>query len=179
MFRKSDQEAISLVIGNGKNGYAKGVFAMEFDANHNTDSKVFNNFRGVSQSNDVASFGILSPTQIFPSRIAKNVGGKVILLPMKQAYGADNNVAFKDGIAGQTIIPDRGKIIEGLVYTNSGDNTTRVYVANDASQEEIVVTTAHEIGGHVFLSNFGRSIPNGMHAPLDPNFDKQVQEIER
>ncbi|HEX2715883.1 MAG TPA: hypothetical protein VHM88_27180, partial [Candidatus Acidoferrales bacterium] len=89
----------------------------------------------------------------------------------------DNYVSSKDAVPGQTLYPLIGSPLANVIYS-TGKNT-EAYIANDQPEIEIVKTEYHELR-HVFLSDFGRSIPKALEdAPgVKPQLNRAEREAE-
>jgi RHS repeat-associated protein len=158
----ADRKHTSFFVGDGKNGYEKGKFYALADQNYQSKDGNFQAIQSIANDRqEKAFFAIVEPNDKFASQVGVKQGTGVIVKSFKDVLGEDNYVSKKSAVLGQTLYPLRGNPLEDVIY--STDNHTRVYVANDMSDIEIVATAYHELRAHVFLSNMGRDVPRGRH----------------
>lgn len=169
---QADRGHVQLVTGDGKNGFAKGHFGITVDKDHKSNSGNFQTLQGTANSKDLAIAAIVSPGAKFASNMGVQQGAQVVIATFASKFGQDNYVSSKDAVPGQTLFQLFGSPLADTFY--SPDKASRVYVANDQADSEIVKTFFHELR-HVYLGDFGRSIPKGSH----PAADRDIQGIER
>jgi hypothetical protein len=158
----SDQKHTQLVVGDGKNGFAKGQFGIRVDVDYKSKSENFQAIQKIANDKEqTAVVSIVSPKETFPSNVGVKQGTTVVIQSFKTVFGVDNYVSKADAVLGQTLFPLSGSPVANTIYSTS--KNTEVYVANDMSDVEIVATSFHELRAHVFLSNVGRDIPRGSH----------------
>lgn len=169
---QTDRSHVRLVVGNGKNGFAKGHFGITADADHKSNSRNFQTLQGTANSKDLAIASIVGPGSKFASNVGVQKGTQVVIASFKEKFGQDNYVSSRDAVPGQTLFQLFGAPLADTLY--SPDKASRIYVANDQADSELVKTLFHELR-HIYLGDFGRSIPKGSH----PAADKDIQGIER
>jgi hypothetical protein len=169
---QTDRSHAQLVVGNGKNGFAKGHFGITVDKDYKSSSGNFQTLQGVANSKDLAIAAVVSPGDKFASNVGIQKGNTVVIATFKSLFGQDNYVSSKDAVPGQTLFQLFGSPMKNVIY--SPDQASRMYVANDQPDSEIVKTFYHELR-HIFLGDFGRNIPRGSH----PTVDGDIQGIER
>ena len=169
---KQDRSHAQLVVGDGKNGFAKGHFGITVDKDYKSNSSNFQTLQGAANSKDLAIAAIVSPGDKFASNLGIQKGDTVVIATFKSQFGQDNYVSRKDAVPGQTLFHLFGSPMKDVIY--SPDEASRMYVANDQAESEIVKTFFHELR-HIFLGDFGRNIPRGSH----PAADRDIKGIER
>jgi len=65
---QQDRSYVQLVVGDGKNGLAKGHFGITADTDYNSKSATFQTIQGVANSEDFAVAAIVSPSDKFGAR---------------------------------------------------------------------------------------------------------------
>ncbi len=169
---QQDRSHAQLVVGDGKNGFAKGHFGITVDKDYKSNSGNFQTLQGAANSKDLAIAAIVSPGDKFASNLGIQKADTVVIATFRSQFGQDNYVSRKDAVPGQTLFQLFGSPMKDVMY--SPDQASRMYVANDQAASEIVKTFFHELR-HIFLGDFGRSVPRGSH----PAADRDIQGIER
>ncbi len=139
---------------------------------HQSNSANFQTLQGAANSKDLAIAAIVSPRDTFASDVGVQQNDTVVIATFRSQFGQDNYVSRKDAVPGQTLFQLFGSPTKDVIY--SPDQASRMYVANDQADSEIVKTFFHELR-HIVLGDFGRNIPRGSH----PAADRDIQDIER
>jgi len=172
---KGDRKYVRLIIGNGKNGFAKGEFGVRVDPNHQSQS---GNFQSVQKiANDTQDRAVVRTTGS-KEDIAANLyqgvqqsNGSVTAVPMQQFLTQQGvnppSYVLKNAEGGEQVaFPLNKPLIDGAQYTSG--NEVQVMVAPDGSIADRAAVMYHGFR-HVSESDMGRNLPSGTHG-LDPNF---------
>jgi hypothetical protein len=170
---KADRSHVRLIKGDGKNGFKKGEYGVEVDANYSSVSGNFQTLQKLAGDHSAtAKIDVLNPDDQF-SVLTVTRGdktGKMDLAPATMTPGNPND-PNSNSIGGYTFFP-YGKGVPGPW---SIGNFTDV-VVNSMSLDGIPETMHHELR-HVLLGDFGRVAPYGKHGT--GMVDQQTEEAEK
>ena len=180
-FKPADRSHVTLIVGNGKNGFAQGKFGVEFDPKHNSKDKGYNDIKAIADDkNSNTILGFVASASPIPTNVTVNQGGKIVVVPLKQS---SHNVDFtlEQGWTAQTnfALPASGQLPANFPtdVLMSTDASNRVYVMEGQKDVKMVEDIHHELRSHVFLSNMGRDVPKGRHGA--PGVDTAGRTAER
>ncbi len=162
---KADRDHLHLVLGDGKNGFKKGQFGVTADKDYRSDSKNFQRLQNLANDHS-ATAQIDKLGRNDPLTIKTNTSW-----PSTQL---SNVTAPWDHYADGFTLPEyRGKQFSGIPF--SAGPYTDVIVSADMSDEDVIITMAHELV-HVELMDFGRKLPQGQDG--QPEFEKVRKAAE-
>jgi len=172
--RKADRKHVKLVVGDGKNGFAKGEFGVSVSKTHQSTSGNFQSVQKIANdAKDRAEVRINGKNEDISGITyqAEKQGGNIVATPFSkflasQGVSPTTYVLKNAEGGGQTLFPLSKTLIEGAQYTN-GPNTL-VLIAPDGTNADKASTLYHEFR-HVSESDLGRSLPKGTHGN-DPRF---------
>ena len=180
--RQEDRSHTHLVVGDGKNGFAKGQFGITVDKDYKSESENFQ----VSQklANDHSAIARVSVVAVGESVTVKIAAA----WSQKEGFKLEN-APFKIEDAhtpfeGYTFFEFRGKV-EGSTIYSSGAFTEAVI--NGGQDEVQISATMHHELRHVLLGDFGRSVMKAGHSqtflrgegPPITEADKQGERAEK
>jgi RHS repeat-associated protein len=181
--KKEDRSHTHLALGDGKNGYAKGVFYIKVDSakDYQSDSKNFKALQSIA--NDRSSTTIVhfvKTGQEFPGLYGVRNGSKIEARDPKEVLGEDGALKFSpncpmDG-CGATLFPLHGSPQEDQIYSTT--KNIEVYVLSDQPEVEVVATIHHELRAHVFLSDMGKHPENASHSKPGVTGEARAAEAE-
>jgi hypothetical protein len=168
---KEDRAHVLWVKGDGTNGFKKGQWGLQVDADYKSSSKNFTNLQSAANNHDgVAEINTVAPHAVIPTLMGVQQGDKTVVQPFKEAMtaklaqyhmqGSDNYVSGAEEAFGQTLFPLIGEPFVDSLYTPS--RNTQMYIASDMSALERTATFFHELV-HIVLGDFGRTIPVSGH----------------
>jgi len=173
--RKEDRSHVRLVQGDGKNGFKKGQFGVVVDKDYKSTSKNFQVLQTLANDHSaVAELSVVGPKEQISGNVgAKDPSGQVVLKSFKEAYGM--NLTLEQGWLGQTFYQNwGGPAVDGATYSTRG--LTEVYVGTDQTVNSMIETMHHELR-HVFLADFGRTVPKGQHGA--PGVNQSATQAEK
>ncbi len=151
-----DRKHTQFVVGDGKNGFAKGTFAVTADKDYKSDSENFQTVQQIANAGDTAVLSVVGPTtMVTVYQAVTNQDGSMSINRIDNATFSQNM-----DIAGLTVFPLPGKP-ENLDFYSTSKNT-EAYAASDGSDEEVTATIHHELR-HIVLGDFGRNINRAKH----------------
>jgi RHS repeat-associated protein len=169
--RKEDREHVHFVEGNGKNGYKKGETGVTVDAGYKSTSGDFQMLQSLAGDHSgTARIDVYNPTDSFDIKINVSYnarsGYKAGIVGMS---GGNLNDPSENGIGGYTFFPyPKGP---GPWSTGSFSDA----VVNTSGSVGVTGAIYHELM-HVFLGDFGRSVPNALHSqPGQPQNNADVK----
>jgi RHS repeat-associated protein len=176
---EKDRSKVKLVVGDGKNGFAKGVFGVVVDQKHKSDSKNFQMLQKISgDKNATVELQFLKKGEAVPAYYAEMKGKTAVLVSFKERTGVDFTLGEQEGfdVRGWTTYPldNPPSDFDYPIYSN--DQKTRANIYEEQTELEIVVTMFHELAAHVYLSNVGREPPKGAHGRNE--VEKEVKRAE-
>jgi hypothetical protein len=149
-FDPKDRNKVTLVIGDGKNGYKVGEYGIKIDAKAKGKDDNFKSAQTLANSDKRSTIAVVSPNETFKvSIVGTNQDGT------KSASVGDMYVSTKEDFSGITLppLPTDGNLKEGVYSTTSN---TEIYVASDQDDEDISATMHHEIAAHGEPINAGK-----------------------
>ena len=173
--RKEDRSHVRLVTRDGKNGYMKGHSYIVADMDYKSSSQNFQVVQALSNDRSAtAELNLVGPKDAIPSDLGvKDASGKVTVKDAKSALGM--YLTLEQGWFGQTFFQNwGGPAVDQAWYSKRG--LTEVGVSTDQTVEQMVQTMHHELR-HVFLGDFGRTVPKGVHEV--PAVDQATGAAER
>ena len=165
---KQDRDHVHFVQGDGKNGFAKGVWGVQVDQDYKSNSGNFQTLQKAAGDHSALAVFNFEPVGFKPDAAvaAPKRGGGLMMVD----YPAEYKAVYGDfpgltpvggmGIQGLTASQLWGAPIKWGVYNAYGDNT-QVYLVADTSLE-MTVNFYHELQ-HVVLGDFGRHLKAGLH----------------
>ena len=176
--RKEDRSHVRLVTGDGKNGYKKGHSYIVADNDYKSSSQNFQVVQALSNDRSAtAELNVVGPKDAIASDLGvKDASGKVTIKDAKSALGM--YLTLEQGWFGQTFFQNwGGPAVDQAWYSKRG--ITEVGVSTDQTVEQMVQTMHHELR-HVFLGDFGRAVPKGVHqVPAVPAVDRATEAAEK
>ena len=164
---QGDQNAIFRIEGTGDNNCSKGAICVGVVSNHKSDSVNFNALKFAADAKDIAILEGKRPDADVTSFTFSIVPIAEQLADMQlvNINPTMQNLEYM----GLALFPNQFAIEEprGLF---SQDNNTRVIFRHGMSKKDTVETIYHEIQ-HVFLGDFGRSLPQSNHPQSTPFTD--------
>jgi len=105
------------------------------------------NFRRLDQlvnsGSDVA-ITLRRPSDTFRSWVGTACGPKICLQDFREVFGGSQNyVSSAEGVLGQTLVPVRGPIQGGIIYSTK--SCIEIFLASDEDASELSLTVWHEI----------------------------------
>jgi RHS repeat-associated protein len=175
--KPKDRNHIQLVVGDGKNGFAKGTFGITVDKNHKSNSGNFNAIKKISEDTGAtAELAFRGPNDKVDVYFGTEKNGKVQLVSFKDQVGQDFHLGPNEGAVGWTAMPAPNPVVPTSYPNYSADNKTRAFVFTGQSDVEVVKTIFHELAAHVALSNVGRDPSKGKES--DPVVQKEIKRAE-
>lgn len=177
--QEKDRDKIKLVVGDGKNGFAKGVFGVAVDQKYKSNSKNFQILQKISGDNNaIVELRFIKKDEAVPAYYAEMKGKTAVLVSVKEKIGTDFTFGEQEGFdfRGWTTYPldNPPSNFDYPIYSN--DQKTRVNIYEEQTDLEIVVVMFHELVAHVNLSNIGREPPKGAHGRND--VEKEAKRAE-
>jgi RHS repeat-associated protein len=155
---EEDRNHVTLVEGDGTNGCDKGVACVFVDASHESDSENFQVLQNLANDHSgTAVIDVVKPDDKFEvlTMVSWNAKTGEVMGRRVMSMGDPKK---GEGTGGYTFFPyEKGR--QGGPF--SVDKNTHA-VANTAAEGSIAATIHHELR-HVFLGDFGRSIPKATH----------------
>lgn len=172
--RKEDRAHVRLFVGEGKDGYKKGLTYVLVDKEYKSSSKNFQTLQVLANDRSAtAQLNVVTPKDAIPSDIGvKDPSGAVTVRDAKATLGM--YLTLEQGWLGQTFFQNWGGTpVENAWYSKKG--FTEVGISTDQTVEQMVQTMHHELR-HVFLGDFGRTVGRGVH--LVPAVDQATKQAE-
>ncbi len=170
-FDPKDRGKVTLVVGNGKNGYKAGEFGVKIDSKAKGKDDNFRAAQTVANSDKRTTIAVVAPGDKFQANYSiTDENGKTT------TSSAEAEVTAKEGLPGLTLppLPRSGILDPQGVYSNTPN--TEVYVASDQDDQEISATMHHEVRAHGEPIALGR--PYG-HTPKFNNDNVPRNDIDR
>lgn len=169
-FDTKDRSKVKLLVGNGKNGYKVGEFAVQIDAKAKGKDINFTAAQTLANGEKRATIAVVSPKENFQANFVNTDENGV-----KTTSIGEMNVIAKENFSGVTLVPVPidGKL-GNEVYSTTGN--IEIYVASDQDDSGISETMHHEITAHGEPSVSGK--PYG-HSPRFSDDNVPKNDIDR
>ena len=166
-FNPKDRNKVTLVVGDGKNGYKVGEYAVQIDKKAKGKDDNFKAAQQLANSKNTTIISVVNPKdgadyQMPVPDLKKNDGSYTT---EKNNMGVDAG----QGLPGYTFSPLIGAPNpQELGYSNS--NAIEVFVSSNQTDEEISATMHHESGVHAVdtdnaITNGTQPYPPSGHSP--------------
>jgi RHS repeat-associated protein len=171
---KSERKYTKLVVGNGKNGFARGEFGITVDKNHQSQSGNFQSVQKIANDAERSVVRFTEKTEDISKTTYIGVtdkNGTVVATQFDQYMksletGGGTSFVLKNSEGGgATLFPMTNKMVDGNLYTK--ENSIQILVAPDGTDAEKARNMYHEFS-HDSESDMGRALPLGLHG-TDPN----------
>jgi RHS repeat-associated protein len=154
-----DRQHTHFVVGDGKNGFAKGTFAVTVDKAYKSDSENFQTVQKIANAKDTEVLNVRGPkNEVTVLQAVTNRDGGTSVVRVGGVTFSHNTPG--NPFAGYTFFPLITPPENLNFYSTSGN--TESYIADDASDEELSADIHHELR-HVLLGDFGRNIVRSYH----------------